>query len=50
MVVDDVDWEDLVIETLVLHQVKDEEIETGHYNTLLDLHKILERGDVFKHT
>ncbi|CAJ1931203.1 unnamed protein product [Sphenostylis stenocarpa] len=38
MVVDDVDWEDLVIETLVLHQVKDEEIETGHYNTLLDLH------------
>ncbi|WVZ10862.1 hypothetical protein V8G54_015392 [Vigna mungo] len=38
MVVDDVDWEDLIIETLVLHQVKDEEIEKGHYNTLLDLH------------
>ncbi|KAG5035281.1 hypothetical protein JHK87_010191 [Glycine soja] len=38
MVVDDVDWEDLIIETLVLHQVKEEEIEKGHYNTLLDLH------------
>ncbi|KAL2349362.1 hypothetical protein Fmac_003362 [Flemingia macrophylla] len=37
-VVDDVDWEDLIIETLVLHRVKDEEIEKGHYNTLLDLH------------
>jgi len=38
MVVDNVDWEDLIIETLVLHHVKDEEIEKGHYNTLLDLH------------
>ncbi|KHN01173.1 Transcription initiation factor IIB [Glycine soja] len=38
MVVDDVDWEDLIIETLVLHRVKEEEIEKGHYNTLLDLH------------
>ncbi|KAK7407345.1 hypothetical protein VNO78_09185 [Psophocarpus tetragonolobus] len=38
MVVDDVDWEDLIIETLVLHKVKEEEIEKGHYNTLLDLH------------
>ncbi|KAK7302931.1 hypothetical protein RJT34_13828 [Clitoria ternatea] len=38
MVVDDVDWEDLIIETLILHQVREEEIEKGHYNTLLDLH------------
>ncbi|XP_027338785.1 plant-specific TFIIB-related protein PTF2-like [Abrus precatorius] len=38
MVVDDIDWEDLIIETLILHQVKEEEIEKGHYNTLLDLH------------
>lgn len=34
----DVDWEDFVIEALLLHQVKEEEIEKGHYNTLLDLH------------
>ncbi|XP_050226047.1 plant-specific TFIIB-related protein PTF2 [Mercurialis annua] len=33
-----IDWEDFVIETLLLHQVKEEEIESGHYNTLLDLH------------
>ncbi|CAI9102245.1 OLC1v1000486C1 [Oldenlandia corymbosa var. corymbosa] len=32
------DWEDFVIETLLLHQVKEEEIEKGHYNALLDLH------------
>ncbi|KDP21088.1 hypothetical protein JCGZ_21559 [Jatropha curcas] len=32
------DWEDFVIETLLLHQVKEDEIEKGHYNTLLDLH------------
>ncbi|XP_061366866.1 plant-specific TFIIB-related protein PTF2-like [Gastrolobium bilobum] len=38
MVVDDIDWEDLIIETLILHQVKEQEIEKGHYNTLLDLH------------
>ncbi|KAJ1430863.1 Cyclin-like superfamily [Sesbania bispinosa] len=38
MVVDDIDWEDLIIGTLILHQVKEEEIEKGHYNTLLDLH------------
>ncbi|GJS24459.1 plant-specific TFIIB-related protein PTF2 [Tanacetum coccineum] len=31
-------WEDFVIETLLLHQVKEEEIEKGYYNTLLDLH------------
>ncbi|KAF7810161.1 plant-specific TFIIB-related protein PTF2 [Senna tora] len=35
---DGVDWEDLIIETLLLHQVREEEIEKGHYNTLLDLH------------
>ncbi|XP_071736146.1 plant-specific TFIIB-related protein PTF2-like [Rutidosis leptorrhynchoides] len=34
----DIDWEDFVIETLLLHQVKEEEIEKGYYNTLLDLH------------
>lgn len=33
-----IDWEDLIIETLLLHQVKDEEIEKGHYNTLMDLY------------
>lgn len=33
-----VDWEDFIIETLLLHQVKEEEIEKGHYNTLLDLY------------
>ncbi|KAJ7968698.1 TFIIB transcription factor [Quillaja saponaria] len=38
MLVNDVDWEDLIIETLLLGQVKEEEIEKGHYNTLLDLH------------
>lgn len=34
----EIDWEDLVIQTLVLHNVKDEEIEKGHYNALLGLH------------
>ncbi|KAM7503168.1 hypothetical protein LguiB_002072 [Lonicera macranthoides] len=34
----DIDWEDFVIETLLLHQVKEDEIEKGHYNALLDLH------------
>ncbi|KAG2683949.1 hypothetical protein I3760_10G057700 [Carya illinoinensis] len=34
----DIDWEDLIIETLLLHGVNEEEIEKGHYNTLLDLH------------
>ncbi|XP_071723684.1 plant-specific TFIIB-related protein PTF2-like [Rutidosis leptorrhynchoides] len=34
----DIDWDDLVIETLLLHQVKEEEIENGHYHVLLDLH------------
>ncbi|XP_050367825.1 plant-specific TFIIB-related protein PTF2 [Argentina anserina] len=32
------DWEDLIIETLLLHQVKEDEIEKGWYNNLLDLH------------
>ncbi|KAL8228126.1 hypothetical protein R6Q57_015710 [Mikania cordata] len=34
----DIDWEDFVIETLLLHDVKEEEIEKGYYNALLDLH------------
>ncbi|CAA2987581.1 plant-specific TFIIB-related protein PTF2-like [Olea europaea var. sylvestris] len=34
----DIDWEDLIIETLLLHNVKEEEIENVHYNVLLDLH------------
>ncbi|KAK9051692.1 hypothetical protein SSX86_028320 [Deinandra increscens subsp. villosa] len=34
----DIDWEDFIIETLLLHDVKEEEIEKGYYNTLLDLH------------
>ncbi|GFP96683.1 transcription factor iiib 60 kDa subunit [Phtheirospermum japonicum] len=34
----DIDWEDFIIETLILHNVKEEEIEKGHYNVLLDLH------------
>ncbi|XP_060188927.1 LOW QUALITY PROTEIN: plant-specific TFIIB-related protein PTF2-like [Lycium barbarum] len=34
----DVDWEDVIIETLLLHQVKEEEIEKGYYKALLDLH------------
>ena len=36
--VKDIDWEDFIIEALLLHEVKEEEIEKGHYNTLLDLH------------
>ncbi|KAJ0018111.1 hypothetical protein Pint_10403 [Pistacia integerrima] len=34
----EIDWEDFIIETLLLHQVKQEDIETGHYNTLVALH------------
>ncbi|KAK3200193.1 hypothetical protein Dsin_023608 [Dipteronia sinensis] len=34
----EIDWEDFIIETLLLHQVKEEEIEKGHYNNLLDLY------------
>ncbi|XP_051116609.1 plant-specific TFIIB-related protein PTF2 [Andrographis paniculata] len=33
-----IDWEDLIIETLLLHDVKDEEIQNGHYNALFALH------------
>ncbi|KAH7861059.1 hypothetical protein Vadar_021129 [Vaccinium darrowii] len=40
-----VDWEDLIVETLLLHQVQEEEIEKGHYNTLLDLH-VLNSGNM----
>ncbi|EYU28080.1 hypothetical protein MIMGU_mgv1a025185mg [Erythranthe guttata] len=34
----DIDWEDLIMETLLLHNVKEEEIENGHYNALMALH------------
>ncbi|XP_044486297.1 plant-specific TFIIB-related protein PTF2-like [Mangifera indica] len=34
----EIDWEDFIIETLLLRQVKEEDIETGHHNTLLALH------------
>ncbi|XVF81684.1 hypothetical protein PTKIN_Ptkin15bG0175100 [Pterospermum kingtungense] len=34
----EIDWEDFVIETLLLHGVKEEDIEKGHYNALLGLH------------
>ncbi|XP_020249456.1 plant-specific TFIIB-related protein PTF2 [Asparagus officinalis] len=33
-----VDWEDCIIELLLLHRVDEEEIEEGQYNRLLDLH------------
>ncbi|MCD7463156.1 hypothetical protein HAX54_050048 [Datura stramonium] len=33
-----IDWEDFIIETLLLHQVEEKEIEKGYYKTLLDLH------------
>ncbi|PKA61052.1 hypothetical protein AXF42_Ash005948 [Apostasia shenzhenica] len=36
--IDGIDWEDCIIELLLLHQVNEEEIEQGHYNRLLDLH------------
>ncbi|XP_074267917.1 plant-specific TFIIB-related protein PTF2-like [Silene latifolia] len=35
---DIIDWEDFIIETLLLHKVKEEEIEKGHYKALLGLH------------
>ncbi|KAI5657335.1 hypothetical protein M9H77_26128 [Catharanthus roseus] len=34
----EIDWEDFIIETLLLHQVREDEIEKGHYNVLLELH------------
>ncbi|KAM7254827.1 hypothetical protein ACFE04_020068 [Oxalis oulophora] len=40
--VGDINWEDLIIETLLLHRVKEEEIEKGHYRTLLDLYVFTE--------
>ena len=33
-----IDWEDCIIELLLLHQVDEDEIEEGQYNRLLDLH------------
>ncbi|URD99699.1 hypothetical protein MUK42_32398 [Musa troglodytarum] len=36
--VDSLDWEDCIIELLLLHQVNEDEIEQGQYNRLLDLH------------
>ncbi|CAL9228135.1 unnamed protein product [Arabidopsis halleri] len=41
----EIDWEDLVIQTLVLHNVNEEEIEKGHYKTLLELH-VFDSGEV----
>ncbi|KAK9733611.1 hypothetical protein RND81_04G078500 [Saponaria officinalis] len=35
---DSIDWEDFIIETLLLHKVKEEEIEKGHYKALLGLY------------
>lgn len=37
-VIDGLDWEDCIIELLLLHQAEEEEIEQGHYNRLLDLY------------
>ncbi|KAK8711870.1 hypothetical protein V6N13_147130 [Hibiscus sabdariffa] len=34
----EIDWEDFVIEALLLHRVKEEDIEKGHYRALLGLH------------
>jgi transcription factor IIIB subunit 2 len=33
-----IDWEDCVIELLLLHGANEEEIEQGQYKRLLDLH------------
>jgi transcription factor IIIB subunit 2 len=33
-----IDWEDCVIELLLLHGANEAEIEQGHYKRLLDLH------------
>lgn len=33
-----IDWDDLIIETPLLHRVKEEEIEKGKYNALLELY------------
>ncbi|KAB2004058.1 hypothetical protein ERO13_D11G163900v2 [Gossypium hirsutum] len=34
----EIDWEDFVIEALLLHRVKEEDIEKGHYRALLGLY------------
>lgn len=41
----EIDWEDLVIQTLVLHNVNEEEIEKGHYKTLVELH-VFDSGEI----
>ncbi|CAN0837990.1 Plant-specific TFIIB-related protein PTF2 [Linum grandiflorum] len=35
---ENIDWEDLIIEALLVHQVKEDEIEKGYYKALLGLH------------
>lgn len=39
-----IDPEDCIIELLLLHGVKEDKIEQGHYNTLLDLHVFYDLG------
>ncbi|XWS47464.1 hypothetical protein CRYUN_Cryun14cG0154300 [Craigia yunnanensis] len=34
----EIDWEDFIVETLILHRVKEEDIEKGHYKALLGLY------------
>ncbi|XP_021907770.1 plant-specific TFIIB-related protein PTF2 [Carica papaya] len=49
-VASEIGWEDLIIEILLLHKVKEEEIEKGHYNVLLDLHVSIDGMlDVLEH-
>ncbi|KAH9330279.1 hypothetical protein KI387_002387, partial [Taxus chinensis] len=33
-----IDWEDYIIECLLLHEADEKQIEDGHYSALLDLH------------
>lgn len=33
-----IDWEDSIIECLLLHEADEKQIEDGHYNAMLDLH------------
>ncbi|KAF5728722.1 hypothetical protein HS088_TW21G00872 [Tripterygium wilfordii] len=47
--VSEFDWEDFVIETLLLYQVGVEETEKGHYNTLLDLHVFNSLPNAYPH-
>ncbi|OVA14807.1 Transcription factor TFIIB [Macleaya cordata] len=46
-----IDWEDCIIELLLLHQVKEDEIEQGNYNRLLDLYVFdsVSAGEMFGH-